>query len=59
MIGFMPAITDNLFLVFALFCTNSSQIISSDINMIPASAHNYWAKPYEEIVNRLYPLDEF
>ena len=59
-IGFMPAITDDLFPVFAFSCTSASQIISPDIYIIPVGAHDYWAKPhFEEIVNRFYQLDEF
>lgn len=34
-IGFMPAITDDLFPVFALSCTSASQIISPDIYIFP------------------------
>lgn len=59
-IGFMPAVTDDLFPVFALSCTSASQIISPDIYIIPVGAHDYWAKPhFEEIINRFYQLDEF
>lgn len=59
-IGFMPAITDDLFPVFALSYTSASKIISPDIYIIPVGAHDNWAKPYfEEIVNRFYQLDEF
>lgn len=59
-IGFMPAVTDDLFPVFALSCTSASQIISPDIYIIPVGANDYWAKSqFEEIVNRFYQLDEF
>ena len=59
-VGVMPAITDDLFPVFALSCTSAKQIISPNVYIIPVGAHNYWAKPYfEDIVDRFYQNDEF
>lgn len=59
-VGFMPAITDDLYPVFTLSCTSAKQIISPDVYIIPVGAHDYWAKPYfEEIINKFYKSDEF
>lgn len=56
----MPAITADLYPVFALSCTSAKQIISPDVYIIPVGAHDYWAKPYfEEIINKFYEEDEY
>ena len=58
-VGFMPAITDDLYPVYALSCTGAVQIISPDVYIISVGAKDYWAKPYfEDIFNRFYEADE-
>lgn len=59
-VGFMPAVTDDLYPVFALSCTSAKQVVSPNVYIIPVGAHNYWAKPYfEEIINKFYQEDTF
>lgn len=57
-VGFMPAITDDLYPIFALSCTAAKHIILPNVYIIPVGAHNYWAKPYfESIINKFYEDD--
>ena len=59
-IGFMPAITDDLYPVFALSCTTAKQIISPNVYIIPVGGHDYWAVPnFEKIFDNFYQNDEF
>lgn len=60
-VGFMPAVWDDLYPVFALSCTSAKRIISPNVYIIPIGAPNCVdAKPFfEEIVNNFYQNDEF
>ena len=59
-IGFMPAITNDLYPVYALSCTSVKRLVSPDIFIVPIGTHDYWAMPYfEERVNEFYRDDEF
>lgn len=59
-IGFMPAITDDLYPVYALSCTSAKRIVSPSIYIVPIGAHDCWATPYfEQRVNEFYREDAF
>ena len=59
-VGFMPAITDDLYAVYALACTSAKKIVSPDIYIVPIGAYLEFAKPrFEEMVDRFYREDEF
>lgn len=58
-IGFMPAITDDLYPVFALLCTSAARIVSPNVYVVPVGAKDGWAKPYfEKIVAEFYAESE-
>ena len=58
-VGFMPAIADDLYPVYALSCTSASRIVSPSVYIVPVGAMNGWAKPQlEQLVDRFYSDDE-
>lgn len=59
-LGFMPAMTDDLYPVFVLSCTSARQIVSPNVYIVPVGTHDCWAKPYfEQIIDAFYEKNEF
>ena len=58
-VGFMPAITDDLYPVFSLSCMSAKTISSPDIFIIPVGTGDSGTKLYfQQIVNKFYQDDE-
>ncbi len=58
-VGFLPAITYDLFPVHALTCTSAKEIISPNVYIMPIGAHDYWGKPYfEDLINKFYQEED-
>ena len=58
-VALLPAITDDLYPVYALSCTSAKRIVSPNIYIVPVGARPECAKPrFEEIVSDFYQKDE-
>ena len=56
--GLMPAVTDDLYPIYALACSSANRVVSPNVYFLPIGVHDCWAKPYfEEIVNEFYLRD--
>ena len=59
-VGFMPAIWDDLYPVYALACTSAKKIVSPNVYIIPIAAHGDFARGrFEQMVSDFYSDDTF